>query len=308
MSDLPDIAVVIPCFNNEEFLRQAIESVLSQQGVVIEIVVVDDGSTDGSVGIAESFGPAIRVIQQTNQGACVARNRGLAETSAPYVKFLDADDYLTGGNLQAQFETISLLPWDALVFGDAEWVDASGLHLMNYQLDRSQSKPELSVSEVIELTPLTSCPLHRRMHLDQVGGFDSRCLRSQEFDLHVRLALAGFRFVYLPGRTYHYRQHEVGTRVSATDGEHRVQQSKFEALERLSELAKNRPDCGDSGEVSKALSRVFWRNGRVASRSGNRSLARHCFMGARSLSGTWAVVGSPFYCLLARVVRPEWLK
>lgn len=307
-SDGPDIAVIIPCFNNEAFLKQAIESVLEQRGPRVETIVIDDGSSDGSVAIASAYGDRVRVISQANQGACVARNRGLAETSAPYVKFLDADDYLAPDALNQQFEAIEALSSDSLVFGDAEWVDENGSHLSDYRLERGAASPELSVAEVIEITPLTSSPLHRRSHLEQVGGFDPRCLRSQEFDLHVRLALSGFRFTYLPGLIFHYRQHQVGTRVSSHDSNLRIQESKFDSLERLERMAAGHEATQDQHQVSLQLGRAFWRVGRLASRSGNFELARRCFGRAKELGGRNSIVGSSKYKLLSQVFRFEWLR
>lgn len=307
MSSPAQITVVIPCFNNEAFIGQSIKSVLAQEGSATEIVVVDDGSTDRAVTIAESFGDSVRVIRQSSQGACVARNRGLAESTAPYVKFLDADDYLATDILRRQFEAIEALPKDSLVFGDAEWVDVDGNHLMDYSLNRDGKSAALAVAEVIEMTPLTSCPLHRREHLEEIGGFDPRCLRSQEFDLHARLALAGFRFVHLPGCVYHYRQHQVGARISSNDREFRVQKSKFETLERLATLARCQDDNQTKSEIDVALGKAFWRVGRLASRSANRTLAKDCFDKAKSLGGNRVIVGSKIYRLLSRVLSPLWL-
>ena len=304
---MAQVAVIIPCYNNEAFIKQAIKSVLDQKGPAIEVLVIDDGSTDGSVETAESCGDRVQVICQPNQGACVARNRGLAESTAPNVKFLDADDYLAADVLQKQFEAIETLPKDSLVFGDAEWVDVDGNHLMDYYLNRDGKSAALAIAEVIEMTPLTSCPLHRREHLEEIGGFDPRCLRSQEFDLHVRLALAGFRFVHVPGCVYHYRQHQVGARISSNDREFRVQKSKFEMLERLAALARCQDDNQNKSEIDVALGKTFWRVGRLASRSANRTLAEACFDKAKSLGGDRVIVGSKIYRLLSRVLSPLWL-
>jgi glycosyltransferase involved in cell wall biosynthesis len=86
------ISVVMPCYNAAAYIRDALESALAQAMPVNEIVVVDDGSTDDSVGIVRSFGDRVRLLVQHNQGASAARNRGIAAACGTLVAFLDADD------------------------------------------------------------------------------------------------------------------------------------------------------------------------------------------------------------------------
>ena len=88
----PRISVVIPVFNGERFLAEAIQSALSQTLSPCEILVIDDGSTDGSAYLAESFGPPVRVLRQENQGEAAARNRGIESAMGDWVAFLDCDD------------------------------------------------------------------------------------------------------------------------------------------------------------------------------------------------------------------------
>jgi glycosyltransferase involved in cell wall biosynthesis len=97
----PEITVVIPCHDAERWVGRAIASVLDQAGVAVEVVVVDDGSSDGSLAVIRGFGDRVRWESGPNRGACTARNRGLALARAPYVLFLDADDYVEGPFLAA---------------------------------------------------------------------------------------------------------------------------------------------------------------------------------------------------------------
>ena len=92
MARLPRVSVVIPTFNRRETVGEAIDSVLSQEGAEVEVLVVDDGSTDGTAEVAQAFAPRVSVIRQANSGAGAARTAGLAATTAPLVAFLDADD------------------------------------------------------------------------------------------------------------------------------------------------------------------------------------------------------------------------
>ena len=90
----PSAAVVIPCWNAENFVAGAIQSALDQHYPSLEIIAIDDGSTDGSLDIIRSFA-GVGWETGPNRGACIARNRGLALTAAEYVLVLDADDYIT---------------------------------------------------------------------------------------------------------------------------------------------------------------------------------------------------------------------
>lgn len=92
MRESPTVSVVIPCYNGAAFLRETLDSVLAQTHPVLEVIVVDDGSTDDSAAIAESYGPPVRVIRQANAGESSARNRGIDEAKGSLVAFVDADD------------------------------------------------------------------------------------------------------------------------------------------------------------------------------------------------------------------------
>jgi glycosyltransferase involved in cell wall biosynthesis len=100
------VSVVIPCYNGAAFLAETLASVLHQTYRPHEIIVVDDGSTDKSASIAESFGPSVRVIRQENQGESVARNRGWAEARGEWIAWLDADDLWVPTKLERQMHCL----------------------------------------------------------------------------------------------------------------------------------------------------------------------------------------------------------
>lgn len=102
MSGKCSVSVVIPCFNASRFLNATLESVFAQTYAVRELILVDDGSTDDSAGIAESYGPPVRVIRQSNQGESVARNRGMETACGDWIAFLDADDLWEPHKLERQ--------------------------------------------------------------------------------------------------------------------------------------------------------------------------------------------------------------
>ena len=115
----PTVSVVISCWNREDYLPESIESVLAQTlppRDTLEIVVVDDGSTDRSAEIAEGYGPPVRVLRQENRGAAGAANTGIRAARAELVAFCDSDDLWVAGKLEAQLRALRDDGYD-LVFG-----------------------------------------------------------------------------------------------------------------------------------------------------------------------------------------------
>src|SRR5262245_42249310 len=96
------VSVVMPVYNGERHLREAIDSVLRQTHRNLELIVVDDGSTDGSAEIARAFGDQVRLIRQANVGSAVARNVGIASARGEFVAFIDADDGWVSNKLELQ--------------------------------------------------------------------------------------------------------------------------------------------------------------------------------------------------------------
>lgn len=100
------VSVVIPCYNASRFLRETLDSAIGQTHPPLEILVIDDGSTDDSANIARSYGPPVRVISQPNQGESVARNRGIDEARGEWIAFLDADDVWLPEKLARQLAAV----------------------------------------------------------------------------------------------------------------------------------------------------------------------------------------------------------
>ncbi len=122
----PGISVIIPVYNTGEYLRESIESVLSQSMSDIEVIIVNDGSTDSSPAIIKSIASSdsrVRVLNQANGGASVARNNGLDHATGRYIYFMDSDDVLEPGALvrcyeKCELDSLDLLFFDASIFGD----------------------------------------------------------------------------------------------------------------------------------------------------------------------------------------------
>jgi glycosyltransferase involved in cell wall biosynthesis len=124
----PLISVIVPVFNCERFVAEALQSVLAQDYPNLELVVVDDGSTDATPDVVRSVHPKVRLVCQRNLGPAAARNRGIRESHGEYLAFLDGDDVWLPGKLAAQMAHLQALPSCPIVFTQfAPWrADAQG--------------------------------------------------------------------------------------------------------------------------------------------------------------------------------------
>ena len=222
----PLVSILIPAYKAKRWLAESIESALAQTYANIEVVVVDDGSEDGTLEMAQEYrGGRVQVIAQENAGACVARNRALAEARGEFVKFLDADDALAPDAVEIQ--VAHARTWEdrgrVVVFGDVVLTDealrpvppAPGSE-QRYPEDLSSEDLARRVAALLAVNVQTSLPLHRREWLDEVGGFRAHLERGQEYDLHLRLALAGVRFLHLSHIVTYLRCHSSPHRITNT--------------------------------------------------------------------------------------------
>lgn len=280
------ISVIIPNYNGARFLREAVDSALNQQGVELEVIVVDDGSTDESREIIESYDERIRATFQENQGASTARNAGLAMAEGRYVKFLDADDWLVSGALCREFqvaESYRQADRPIIIFGDA--LECREGEQRPWPGHTAVAGDALSLIDLVNTTMLTTLPLHLTKALRSVGGFDSVIPSGEDFDLSVRLHLSGARFVYQPGPSFVYRQHNEGARVSTSMYPAAHFEARLQAYQRTIAAAQ----AAYSGVLPQALAEAFgqliWETGRFAARCGHSKKARRFFRSAMELTG-----------------------
>ena len=193
------VSVVIPAFNAERYLAEAVRSALNQSSPPFEIIVVDDGSTDATGALAQAFGPPVRLVTIPHGGIGAARNAGLAAATGNYIALLDADDTWEPGKLEAQ---LSVLGAD----GGAAGVFCHVVQFVSPELSIAERR-QLAVAEAPMAGVIPSALLARREVFDRVGPFDT-ALRVGEFiDWHARATAAGLRFamldVVLVGRRLH---------------------------------------------------------------------------------------------------------
>lgn len=198
-----DLSVVVPLYNGARFIGDALRSVLDHAEGLLEVIVVDDGSTDAGAAIAGTFGPLVTVIRQDNAGVSAARNTGLRAARGRLVGFLDADDIWTAGIPDPRRAVLGAGGAGA-VLGHVQPVRDDGVTPIGGPLTGVQLGALLAPREL----------------LLEHGGFDTELRFSEDLDLILRMRDAGVRIATIPDVTVLYRQHhESATRDRASDRE-----------------------------------------------------------------------------------------
>jgi glycosyltransferase involved in cell wall biosynthesis len=199
-----DVSVVIPLFNKADYVRDAVESVIAQSLAAREIIVVDDGSTDGSARrIADLAGERVRIVEQSNAGPGPARNRGVAEASTDWVAFLDADDTWLQDHLATLADVAKAFPQAAVV--------GSSFALGSAPLPETSEKEPRLVDLFVIAEPIFFCASSvavRRSVFEQSGAFGA-FWPGEDVDLWARLAL-DHDIAISPKTTALYRQQTGG--------------------------------------------------------------------------------------------------
>lgn len=193
----PTVSVIIPTYNYGHFVGRAIESVLGQSHRDIEVVVVDDGSTDGTVDQLARFGDDIQVISQQNRGVAAARNVGVATSTGNFLAFLDADDFWSKDKVERQVDRYRREPDVGLVHGGVQEVDPEGLPLGPRRDGMSGWVAEqmLLLRKPVVLAAPSNALIPRRF-FQEVGGFDVELSTAADWDLCFRIAVEhSFAFV-----------------------------------------------------------------------------------------------------------------
>jgi glycosyltransferase involved in cell wall biosynthesis len=202
---LPIVSIVIPCYNAEAWVGEAIQSALDQKYSHREIIVIDDGSTDKSLDVIRSFGDAIRWETGRNRGGCAARNRGLGLAKGDFVQFLDADDRLVPDKLEAAFESFGALGGDVCVCR-FRILQADG----TVTFSGPKEAPSGDTFTWLLSSDVRICPLYRSSLVRSAGGFDSSLPCCHDFDLNLRIAISGGRYVLAQEIGYEIRR-QVGS-------------------------------------------------------------------------------------------------
>ena len=201
------VSVIIPAYNGDRYIQEAIASVLVQTYTDYEIIVVDDGSTDNTLQVLEQYGERIKYFSQTNQGVAASRNLGLAKAKGEYIAFLDQDDVFLPHKLASQ---VALLEQDSsLGIVNSGWqiIDRNGK--LQSAVEPWQQIPNLTTANLIIWKPVfLGAMLFRRSWLEQIK-FDTSLEQTPDVDLVIRLVAIGCIADWVQKTTVKYRQHEA---------------------------------------------------------------------------------------------------
>lgn len=258
MSSSPLVSILIPVYNAEQYIGQTLDCVFAQTYPNIEVIVVDDGSTDNSYCIAKQYeSNQVKVLHQNNSGACCARNLAFEHCQGEYIQYLDGDDLLTNDKISSQIEylqnckdinAIATCPWRRFVssLGDCPPEQqtvfknySSGIELL---IDMLSGHGMMAVHSY--LTP--------RKLIESAGPWNNSLKMNQDGEFFARVLLQSGELCFSPTPTAWYRsglQNSISGRLSSTKC-----QSKLLALQEISRQIRN---VEDSSRVRSALSYAF---------------------------------------------------
>ncbi|GAB4361083.1 MAG: hypothetical protein Fur0042_30580 [Cyanophyceae cyanobacterium] len=249
MAQTPLVSVIIPVYNGAATIGETIASVRSQTLTDWELIVVDDGSTDGTAAAVRDLAATtgdqrITVISIANGGVSAARNVGAARSRGTYLSFIDADDLWTVDKLEAQVRLLRSRPGAAVAYSWVDCVDGDGLVRVRrggYSLGVGALQRKLTLIDTIESG---SNVLVTRSAFEAVGGFDETLTHGEDWDLWLRLA-ARFAYAVVPAPQVLYRQRPG----SASANVWRMERQSLKIIDRA--IARLGDDSTLAGPISE---------------------------------------------------------
>ncbi|MEL6137848.1 MAG: glycosyltransferase family A protein [Cyanobacteria bacterium J06628_6] len=207
---MPKVSIIIPSYNSLDYLPEALDSALQQTFRDIEVIIVNDGSTDGTEQwVLAQAHPQVKLFSQENLGKSAARNRGLAESTGNYVAFLDADDIWEPTKLEKQVRCLGRNPQVGLVYTWTALADSHGRPTGRILASTASGK----VWRALVLKNILACgstPMVRRQCFDKAGGFSPDLPLAQDWDMWIRIA-SHDEFAVIKEPLVRYRKHDRNT-------------------------------------------------------------------------------------------------
>lgn len=230
-TDTPLVSVIVPCYNAERWVRETIDSVLNQTYSPIELIVIDDGSTDRSLEIIRAYEGRLRWETGPNRGGCAARNRGFGLAKGEYIQFLDADDYLLPEKIERQADFLQATGAD-VVYGDWRYQ----YHSQNGQVEMGPIIVSGEQNDVMRalLAGWWVAPgalLYRYQTVQDAGGWDESVQAAQDRDFLYSVALTGADIRYQPGCHTIYRSY--GNATVSTSNRPRLLSNQTRVVEKI---------------------------------------------------------------------------
>ena len=200
------VSVIIPAYNCEKFVAEAIESALRQDYAPVEVIVVDDGSTDGTKEEILKYKSSVNYIYQENQGLGGARSTGIEHAKGEYVAFLDADDILHDGFIGRQIAFLDKNPEIDIVYFDYMIIDSLGNDIKVLKSENVDNEKNNFLAYLLFRHPMQAHCFFRKKCFDVIR-YPKHLRRSEDYWTHIQMA-RHFRFGYLEEVLYKYRRHE----------------------------------------------------------------------------------------------------
>lgn len=196
------ISIIVPCFNQGEFLPEAVSSVTSMNRNDVELIVVDDGSTDERTAkeTAALEAQGIRVIRQENKGLSAARNAGIRASAAKYILPLDGDNRLRAAYIEHGIRILDSDPRIGVVYGDRQ--------LFGTEQGCWTAGP-FDLHRLMQDNYIDACAVFRRVLWEQNGGYDENMKQGfEDWEFWLSAYEHGWRFAYIPQALFDYRRHQ----------------------------------------------------------------------------------------------------
>lgn len=259
------VSVIIPAFNRSAYIDQTVRSVLDQTYPHVELIVVDDGSSDGTYECLQEYGDAIRLLtheRHVNKGQSAALNLGLSTARGDYIAILDSDDYWAPEKLENQVLYMEAHPDVGLVYCNGYHVDAEGKILYPFHPEGhvEPNDPNRVLLDCYMLLPQSS--LVRTAVFRQAGYFDESLRAAQDHDMLIRIAELT-TLAYQPEFWFYYRRHDGAISVNGLERRWRngfriLEKARLRYPYRSSTIRKRR------AVLNFRLGQVYWGEGRVA--------------------------------------------
>jgi glycosyltransferase involved in cell wall biosynthesis len=188
----------MPIYNGHAFLAEALSSIHRQKGCPLEILIVDDGSTDDTPQVIAALGDTVRCVRQEHGGISAARNTGVRNARGDWIAFLDSDDVWSDGKLKLQLQYLAAEPWLEMISGRGELLGASG-----EEWDRS--------TEFVFMAFALGAAMIRRDVFDRIGYFDAQFELGEDIDVFMRALEANIALRLHGEVVLHYRRHAQNT-------------------------------------------------------------------------------------------------
>ncbi|MGJ3239473.1 MAG: glycosyltransferase family 2 protein [Anaerolineae bacterium] len=293
----PLVSIVIPAYNSARFIAQTLDACLAQTYPHLEIIVVDDGSSDDTRAIVRAYGAPVHLIEQVNQGPAIARNTGIASAQGAYIQFCDSDDLLHPHKIARGMALLQAQPQLVLVFNKMAQIDADGQPVP----ESATFPPDLFFDtgdlfcQILAFngSPLqTSTLLVRKASLLAVGAYradpDQRC--AEDWDMLLRLA-DRYEMRGLPEVLTYYRQY-AGT---LSDDKLTMAQGRLKTVVYARHYHK-RPQCYDDRAYDQLEAGRHHTVAMVAWQLEHRTLARHHLVQAIHISAGGRMVRVLAWC------------